>query len=358
MQSANLYKICLVVRITELSERKLAVLSAIVKAYIETGEPVGSKNLSYLMRNAPSSATLRNEMNALCTLGYLTQPHTSAGRIPTSLGYRLYIDTMMRPTALIDSAKEYINSQFADVGCDTQSIPKAAANALAALTGYPAISCYIVKEDVCLSQVRLLPVSRKTAVMLLIFSDGRTKSSICHIPEGLTAETNELFLKIVRSRFLNQPLDRFNKAYLQSIITSAGLNALSVAPLITNLTDMATEAAASSVEISGSASLYNFCNEEQARKIMSLANRATPMIDILQSSDKETNVIFGNDTDFDELRDKVLVISNYNCKGSFCGKIGIIGPDRMSYDRIIPSIQYIANKLTDLMTEAVNDMED
>ena len=81
---------------TELTPRKKAVLSAVVKAYIETGEPIGSKILMGLMENAPSSATLRNEMNELCNLGFLSQPHTSAGRIPTSNGYRLYVDTLMQ----------------------------------------------------------------------------------------------------------------------------------------------------------------------------------------------------------------------------------------------------------------------
>ncbi len=342
----------------ELSKRKLAVLSAIVKSYIETGEPVGSKNLTALLENAPSSATLRNEMNALCALGFLSQPHTSAGRIPTSSGYRLYVNSLMHPAELIDSTKEYINSSLSDVGFDAQGIPTAVAEALCTLTGYPALSCYIVDSDVFLKQVKLLPVSRKTAVLLLIFSDGRTKSCVCNVPQGITAQMTESFTTLVRTKLIKKPLGELSRAYLQNVIASAGIDALSLTPLLTTLFDTVSAAAESSVSLAGGSNLYNFCSEREARGILSLTERTTPMLGVLRSSDKETDVIFGNDTDFEELKAKVMVVSKYYCKDKYCGKIGIIGPDRMSYEQIIPSIQYIANKLTSLLTDAVSDMED
>lgn len=343
---------------TELSKRKLDVLSAIVKAYIETGEPISSKNLATLLDNAPSSATLRNEMNALCSLGLLSQPHTSAGRIPTSSGYQLYINLLMQPLAPMDNVKQYINSRLSGAGCDTQSIPRVAADALATLTGYPAISCYIVKDDTFLKHVRLLPLSKKSAMIFLLASDGRTRSTICHIPTGLTADMTEKFLNIVKSKLIKRPLCEMNKAYLQSVIAAAGINSLVLAPIITNLFDMASALSESSVALSNASALFDFCNDEDVRKIISLTERTEQMIEIIGKDEKKSNIIFGNDTDFIELKNKVMVVSKYNCKNSFCGKIGIIGPDRMFYDRIIPSIEYISSKLTALMTDAASDMED
>ena len=119
----------------ELSARKLAVLEAIVRAYIETGEPVGSKILTSLMENAPSSATLRNEMSELCDLGYLEQPHISAGRIPTGNAYRLFVNSLMMPTEINDSTKNYIDSFLAERKFDPESILSSVADILYRLTG-------------------------------------------------------------------------------------------------------------------------------------------------------------------------------------------------------------------------------
>ena len=341
----------------ELSSRKQAVLSAIVKAYIETGEPIGSKILTGLIENAPSSATLRNEMNELCALGLLSQPHTSAGRIPTSSGYKLYVDDLLNVGLLPNGTKDYINTLLSSSGNEAQNIPIIAAKALSELTGYPAISCYIVEPSVFLKQVQLLPVSRKTAILLTVFSDGRTASRVCHISEGITKDISDDFIKLVKEKFLRKPLSELDRAMLQSVIAACGINSFALMPLITMLFEMVQSAAESTVNISGAPALYNFCSESETHKIMALCNRSDVAISILES-DKDSDVIFGNDTSLPELKGKVIVSAKYYCGQKYCGTIGIIGPDRMFYEQIIPSVKYIAERLTNLLTKAVNDMEE
>ncbi len=341
----------------ELSSRKQAVLSAIVKAYIETGEPIGSKILTSLIENAPSSATLRNEMNELCALGLLSQPHTSAGRIPTSSGYKLYIDSLLGENLLPNHTQNYINTLLSPTGSELQGLPITAAKALGELTGYPAISCYIVKPDVFLKQVQLLPVSRKTAILLTVFSDGRTASRVCHLAQGINGDISENFLKLTREKLLKNPLNSFDRAQLQSITAACGINSLSMMPLITALFEMVQSAAESSVSISNSAALYSFCNDTHAHKLMMLSNRPNTLIDILDTA-SDINVIFGNDTSLPEFSGKVIVFEKYYCGNSYCGAIGVIGPDRMAYEQIIPSVKYTAQQLTTLITSAVNDMEE
>ena len=341
----------------ELSKRKLEVLSAIVKSDNETGEPIGSKDLSLLLENSPSSATLRNEMNALCGLGLLSQPHTSAGRTPTSLAYRLYISDLMKPKILQEQTKDFINVQMSEAGFDTENIPKTAAQTLSRLTGYPAISYSFVDNDVFVKHVKLLPVSRKTAVMLLVLSDGRTKNSICQLPTGFNADSSIEFTKILNNSIKGKNLQELTRAYMQSVIATAGINALSLAPLFTTLFAMAQAASQSLIDLHGVSSFYNFLNDEQARKIMTLANRET-MPNFLNSKNQDTEIIFGNDTGYGELKDTVIITSKYYCKDKFCGNIGIIGPHRMDYEQIIPSVEYISKQITALMTNAVDDMED
>lgn len=342
----------------ELSKRKLDVISAIVKSYIKTGDPVGSKNLTSLIENSPSPATLRNEMNALCSLGFLYQPHTSAGRIPTSSAYRLYVNSLMKQTKPDLAEINYINRNFSDIDFDAESIPKSAASILTALTGYPVVFTNVVGESTFLKQVKLLPVSKKAAVLLAVFSDGRTKNSVCHIPNGLNAELSMEFVKTLNASILGKKLSDLNKPYLQSVTVALGINALNIAPLISTLFNMAESASHTSAYIVGTPSLYKFCNEDEAQKIISLSHKASPMLDILSTDNSGTSVIFGSDTPYDELHDKVFVSGKYYCRDEFCGNIGIIGPCRMNYEQIIPSVKYISDKVTDMITNTVNDMED
>lgn len=341
----------------QLSNRKLAVLSAVIKSYIQTGEPVGSKALTELLDNAPSSATLRNEMNALCGLGFLSQPHTSAGRTPTVSGYKLYINSLMQPRSLAEQTQDFINRNLNDAGFDTESVSKSASEVLHRLTGYPVITYNYISENSFVEKAKLLPINRKTAIMLLILSDGRTKNTVCRLPSGFSADIIMEFTKTVNNSVKGKRLNELNRAYLQSVIAAAGINALSVAPLITTLFSMAETASQSTVDLYGGSALYNFCNDEQARNIIFKANRSSTF-EAFNSPDKDTQIIFGNDTVFPEFKNTVIITSKYYCNDEFCGNIGIIGPDRIDYEQIIPSVEYIAKKITALITDAVNDMED
>ena len=342
---------------TELTPRKKAVLSAIVKAYIETGEPIGSKILMGLIDNAPSSATLRNEMNELCALGLLAQPHTSAGRIPTSTGYRFYVDTLMKPQLLGDTTKNFIDSKLLSVSGASQDIPMAVAEQLSELTGYPAICSYIVDEDVVVRQTELLPVGRRSAVVLLVTSDGRTLSRVCHIKTELSPELINSFKSFAKDNLRRRSLTRFGPAELQNTAMS-GKCPFELLSVLTELFSMAQSSSQCSVNISGASKLYNFCDEKSAGKIISLAERCDPLLSVLENDNNDSNVIFGTDTPFSELSGKAIVTAEYNLLGRACGKIGIIGPDRILYDRIIPSIEYTASRLSRIMTDAADDMED
>lgn len=342
---------------TELSNRKKAVLEAIVRAYIETGEPVGSKILTSLLDNAPSSATLRNEMNELCSLGLLSQPHTSAGRVPTSRGYRLYINSLMKPAALGESTKRYIDSSLGSAGGDISAIPQAVAKAVSDLTGFPAIVSFIADREVYLKKAELLSIGKRSAVLLVVLSDGRAFSRVCSIPSGVNEQLLQNFSGIVSGRLRLRPLEQFDKASLQSITAAAGINSFELLPVIAELFDTVSEASVSTVSIKGTESLYNLFGEEHARKISALCRRGEALLSVLEG-EADAKVIFGNDTGLSELSDKTMVVSKYSIKNRYCGRIGIIGPGRMSYEQIIPSIEYAAGKLTELLTDAVKDMED
>ncbi len=342
----------------ELTPRKMAVLAAVVRNYIETGEPVGSKVLATLLENAPSSATLRNEMSDLCSLGFLAQPHTSAGRVPTSRGYNLYINSLMEPRDLASNTKDFINLHLGGVGCDPQNIPKYAADALSELTGFPAISSFSVGKNIFLKKVEILPVSRKSGILLIVTSDGRTDSRMVRFSDGIDETFKENFYNVVSGKLKNKPLSEFNKPNLQNLMAALGLDAFSLMPVLTEIYDMAEEMGISQMQISGVSNLYNLFGETDANKLLGLVANSDMLLSVLTEQNGKTQVIFGSDLKIPELDSKVIVLSDYSWSNGFCGRIGVIGNSRMSYEQIIPSIEYVASKLSGLMTEAKLDMED
>ena len=340
----------------ELNARKRAVLAAIIRTYIETGEPVGSKLLTAVLDNAPSSATLRNEMSELCELGLLTQPHTSAGRVPTSNGFRLYVNSLMKPVAVDDSTRRYIDSRLTGEGQDIESLPPLAAQVLSELTGFPAISCYTVDGEVTVKDVGFVPVAQRSVLLFLITSDGRAQSRMCRITDKMP-DLRERFDDIVKKRIRRMPLREMNKASLQNVIASAGLDAFELMPLITAVFEMGERAAVSPVSLKGSAGLYRICDEDNARRILSLAQRREPFLRVLSVMGEQSGVVFGNDTGYSELYGTTIAAAPYRISQRCCGKIGIIGPARMSYEQIIPSIEYTAKRLSELITAVGKDME-
>ena len=343
----------------ELTERKRAVLKAIVKAYIDTGEPIGSKNLMLLLDNAPSSATLRNEMSELCELGLLLQPHTSAGRIPTSKGYRFYVDSLMSPSVLPDKSARYIKEEVETLRSDPESMPVSAAKILSELTGLPAVACLIPEKIPRIKRIELLPIGKFSTMLLLITDDGRTRNRIFRQGRSFTEDMKNCFDDIVRQNIKGKPINELTKAYMQSVIVKSGIYSLSLMPLLTAAFETASEIETSSVTLSGDKYLYNVCSDEkQADGIFSLIRRKDPIVSIFESAEEQGGVVFGADTGFEELSPNTVIASKFTSCDKYKGYLGIIGPNRMSYEQIIPFIKYTADVLTVNMTEAQKDMED
>ena len=342
----------------ELTPRKKAVLAAIIKSYIETGEPVGSKILTGLIENAPSSATLRNEMSELCGLGLLSQPHTSAGRIPTSSGLNLYVNSLMGKNELPAEAKEYIDKRFEEISFNPEEIPLKAGKIISDLTGLPAVTCYMPQKAVTIKRIELMAISRHSAVILLILSDGRTRNRIFRFSPGFDNSKLHSFRKICDEKIKGIPVSGLNKPYIQTLLASAGINSLDILPLVSSVFEMAESIDERTVELSGETNLYNiYGDEENARRIISLVGHKEPFISIYKNIGKQAAVIFGNETGYTELKNATMVASGFG-KDEYSGVISVIGPHRISYEQILPSIEYVASKLETAMNEALKDMED
>ncbi len=343
----------------ELSPRKQAVLKAIIKAYIETGEPIGSKNLAALLENAPSSATLRNEMSELCDLGLLQQPHTSAGRVPTSDGYKIYVDSLMPHTEPSATDAQYIDANLEELHCEPESIPVAAAQILSKLTGLPTIACLLTENQPRVKSIELLPIGRFSVMLLIITDDGRTRSRIFRYRENFTDKLKSEFNNIINQRIKGKYVNDLNKAYMQSVIAQSGIYSLDLLPLLNAVFETVEEIEEAYLTLKGEKALYNVCgSDDAAARILSLIKQRDPIISILEKIDGSSGAIFGTETGYGELREDTLIAAKWGENGRYRGYIGVIGPNRMSYEQIMPVTEYTAKRLTEIMTEAQKDMED
>ena len=340
----------------ELTPRKKAILAEIVKAHIQTGEPIGSKILSQRLPSSPSTATLRNEMSELCEMGYLEQPHTSAGRLPTSKAYRLYVSELMGKQDLSSEGKEIIDTMLSAVRPDPESLGSSAAEILSTLTGLPAISASGAQAGVCIRKVSLLPMGRSAAVVFVI-TDGRTRSRLVRIGAPFTPELIIRFENIVQSKICGKEASLLDKAYLQAIAISAGFDALALAPLLSCVFDMAKELRATKVDMEGEANLFSICpTDSDAKKMLEILRTGDAVHNILSKVTTPVGVVFGDDTDFFELAPTGMVVASYG--DNKLGRIAVIGPTRMAYDHIVPSVEYLAGRVGAMMSELLKGLEE
>ncbi len=341
----------------ELNPRKRAILSAIIRAYAENGEPIGSKALCDMLDFSVSSATLRNEMSDLCELGYLEQPHTSAGRIPTVQGYKLYINDLMSRDSLSGEMKLIIDAMLDGLSGDAFDITARAGQILSELTGLPVITSSVMSESDTVKKVELIPMGRRSVLALLITSKGILKNRICRISSEPTEQFLSRFYSFCSDHIIGKPLGVLSPTYLQQIIAAAG--DISLMSLLGDIFDMINEIKRSSLTLRGESNLFRcYSRDGDVQRAMELLSQKEVMLSLLSQVTTPLGVLFGNDTEISELQPATLVVAKYSHGGHELGKIGVIGPTRMSYDRVIPSLEYFASKMSKVLTDTLTDLED
>ncbi len=315
--------------------------------------------LCEILENAPSSATLRNEMNALCDLGLLSQPHTSAGRIPTNDGYRLYINTLMDKAEISDNARSIIDESLNFSNCDPERLPEKAALTLSQITSLPAFSAKISDMGVTLKRIELLPMGNHSAMLIVITSDGRSRSRLCHLPCVLTAAIISEFDRLITRQVLNSDIDTLTPAKVQSITVQSGLNILNLMPLITALFQMVEDIRNSCFSIKGTSNFFTMgLDRVAADKISSLLENHDTLKSLIAKNDKPISIVFGSDTEYSALKPSSIILARYGIEGRDIGCIGVVGPTRISYEKILPSIEYTVERINNLLSNTLKDMEE
>ena len=328
----------------ELSDRKEKILSAIIERFISTGEPVGSKFLAAMLPMTVSPATIRNEMAFLSEKGYLDQPHTSAGRVPSDKGYRYYIDKLLKNYAPSDADMFRILSRIDHSEGDSNAILSQIGDILAELTGCAAAVASPDPEGSDIKNAQIVPVSRKNAMVVVTTSAGVLKTRIARLENEIDYATVELFYNVISSHFTGMQASAVTAAHIQSATASLGEKALDLMPLLVSFYECVAAASESTITVKGHSNLLH---------IPELRGSALEIIELLDSdeaaqrlvrmtTDAPVELCIGTENEFGCLRNATLIRAGYKAGEGRGGAVAVIGATKTDYSRIIPLVKYIA----------------
>ena len=338
----------------QMDERKFRILQAIIDDYISTAMPVGSRTISRKSGVGFSPATIRNEMSDLEELGYLDQPHTSAGRIPSLKAYRLYVDQLMKVANLSEEESRNINDHLNLRSSQTEEVIRSAAKALSDATHYTSVIVAPQLNTLRVARIQFVPVTSSTALMILVTTAGIVKEAIIQVPAGLTADHLYMISKALTERLHDQPMHRVREIFEQMIgETSEG------SQLLTDVMQVVESKLAipdgRDVIVGGTSNLLNYpeySDVSKAKNFLSVLETKDRLIPLLrQNGGMEITIRIGPENGIKELEDCSVVTATYRIGEHSQGTLGIIGPTRMNYARVISVLDYMGRMLGNMLKE-------
>ncbi|MDE5859872.1 MAG: heat-inducible transcriptional repressor HrcA [Oscillospiraceae bacterium] len=340
-----------------MDERKRRILAAVVDAYIVTGEPVGSKTIASLPDIRVSPATIRNDMAVLEQLGFLEQPHTSAGRIPTYSGYRLYIDELMNARTLSDEDKKMLD-ECLDVDVPTaDALIESASKALAELTHCAAVVKNVAPKFSVITKVEVIQTGRRMYVLLMITSSGNIRNKVCRLEFDLTNEQMEFFSRYMAENLQGVSIDELSEDIVDRLVEAMGAYMITLTPLLKGVCELAEGFRDNEIKLAGEKNLLarQDISSEQLAEFFEHKNEVVK--GMLDDSFGDLQVLFGEDGGF-IIENSSMIVSKIKKDGKTAGSLGIIGPMRLDYAKIIPYVQYLSERITEMISENDDDEDD
>ena len=334
----------------ELSERKHTILKAIIQNYLETGEPVGSRTLSKSTDLNLSSATIRNEMSDLTDMGYIVQPHTSAGRIPSDKGYRLYVDMLMEEK---EQELEELKSTMLEKTDKVDKVLKQAAKVLAANTNYATMVSAPINRKNTLKFIQLSQVNEEQIIAVIVMGGNVIKNKIIDVNEELGSETLLKLNMLLNTTLNGMSIEEINLGLIARLKEQAGIHS----QVISNVLDAVAETihVDEDMEIytSGATNIFKYpelSDKQSAQEIISAFEEKQQLAELvsetLSSEDSHgIQVYIGDETPVKTMKDCSVVTATYELGEGMKGTIGIIGPKRMDYEHVMRTLKTLQNEL-------------
>ncbi len=336
--------------------RKMRILEAIIDDYIMTASPVGSRTLSKRSDMGLSPATIRNEMSDLTELGFLEQPHTSAGRVPSEKAYRLYVNHIMDSAKLTDDEADYIKRHLNARIHEVNEVFRQTAKVLSDITNYTSIVLVPQLSSMRVRRISLIPVSEGSALAVVITNTGVAKNSIINIPPSVKTEDLERISKLMTEKLEGHRLNDAVYTLLPMLRAEIGEQADAVSDMLTNIQKNMSEPDVEIVGVTNMLDYPEYSDVTKARSFMAEIENGDYLYKVLSdSSDVEMNVKIGTENDNPEMQDCSVVTVTYKAGGKNIGTMGVIGPTRMDYGKVMAVLKYMSKSLSDILNKMIGD---
>ena len=333
-----------------LSDRKMKILHAVIKNYLETSEPVGSRTISKYTDLNLSSATIRNEMADLEELGYILQPHTSAGRIPSDKGYRLYVDMLMEEK---EQELSEMQEQMLDKADKMEQLLKQAARVLASNTNYATMVSTPMNNSNKIKFIQLSMVDEEQVIAVIVLGGNVIKNKIIDVEEPLSNE-NLLKLNMLLNTTLNgMSIEEINLGLIARLKEQAGIHSSVISNVLDAVADAIQVEEDMQIYTSGATNIFKYpelSDNQSAQEIINAFEEKQQLTELVtQTLAKEDNtgiqVYIGDETPVQTMKDCSVVTATYELGDGMKGTIGIIGPKRMDYEHVLKSMKRLQNEL-------------
>lgn len=337
----------------QLDDRKLKILQAIIRNYLETGEPVGSRTISKYTDLNLSSATIRNEMADLEELGYILQPHTSAGRIPSDKGYRLYVDQMMSEKEReVEEMKELLLEKEEKM----ETLLKQVAKALAVNTNYATMISAPTLHHNKLKFIQLSRVDKDQLLAVIVVEGNVIKNKILSVSEELNDETLLKLNLLLNTNLNGLSMEEINLGMIAALKQQAGIHSQIVSDVIDAVADAIKADEDLEIYTSGAKNIFKYpelADNQRASELITAFEEKQTLSELVQETLQDEDntgiqVYIGEEVKLQSMKDCSVVTATYELEEGMKGTIGIIGPKRMDYDKVVSTIKSLKQQLDDL----------
>lgn len=333
----------------ELTERKKKILRAIVDNYIQTAEPVGSKALSALPGMDCSSATIRNEMADLTQMGYLEQPHTSAGRIPSPAGYRLYVDELMQDYRLSVDETMSLNQAMELKMQEVDKVISQVSKMVSKMTNLPAMAMTSAANAPTVKRFDLILAGEGSFIVVIMTNGDVVKNRLVKLPVSCTEQDLKLLAAVLNASCTDLPLEGFTPELLDRVTRSAGAAGSLVPIVVDYATHVLSQQAKSEVYVSGQMKLLGqpeYRDIDKAQEVLaSLDSETFSNLPATLADTAKTQILVGPENIAKELKDTSVVMTRFDIGDGMQGLIGVVGPTRMDYAQVTARLSYFAENL-------------
>jgi heat-inducible transcriptional repressor len=337
----------LIAEVLMLNERKKKILQAIIEEYIGTAEPVSSQSLTSRHGLDYSSATLRNDMAELEHDGFLEKPHTSAGRVPSSQGYRFYIDELMNDENISLDEIQYIKSKLETKVNEIDELTRIATTTISELTNYATIAIGPKASDQIIDDIKFVLLGNRILMAVILTDSGLVKESIIKFDEDITDQQVQNMNYIFNTKLQGKPLEKIDRPMEEYIISEMKSQANVIRPIINQMNKAIEES--EKLYLEGSSKIFDFPEFKKidtARNLFNILDKRDVVTDLLSTGfADDIHVYIGAENQNESLKDLSIVTFRHTVGDKDLGTIGIIGPQRMDYSKVISVMKYISKKL-------------